>query len=75
MIKPVKRYRPERHYMRGPGPKWLEKHGGGIDQVDAISEGNGTDKRVWLQTSSFSLREAGRELTGSPRYRRNSTLA
>jgi len=20
-------YRPERHYMRGPGPKWLEKHG------------------------------------------------
>jgi hypothetical protein len=21
------RYRPERHYMRGPGPKWHEKHG------------------------------------------------
>jgi hypothetical protein len=20
------RYRPERHYMRGPGPKWREKH-------------------------------------------------
>ena len=20
------RYRPELHYMRGPGPKWLEKH-------------------------------------------------
>ena len=20
-------YRPERHYMRGPGPKWSEKHG------------------------------------------------
>lgn len=19
-------YRPERHYMRGPGPKWYEKH-------------------------------------------------
>ena len=19
-------YHPERHYMRGPGPKWLEKH-------------------------------------------------
>jgi|GEM_PF-3795133 hypothetical protein len=19
-------YRPERHYMRGPGPKWFEKH-------------------------------------------------
>ena len=20
------RYRPERHYMRGPGPRWHEKH-------------------------------------------------
>jgi hypothetical protein len=25
------RYRPERHYMRGPGPKWHAKHGGGRD--------------------------------------------
>ena len=23
----VKPYRPELHYMRGPGPKWREKHG------------------------------------------------
>jgi hypothetical protein len=23
------RYRPELHYMRGPGPKWGEKHSGG----------------------------------------------
>ena len=22
------RYRPEAHYMRGPGPKWHAKHGG-----------------------------------------------
>jgi hypothetical protein len=22
------RYRPELHYMRGPGPKWHEKHDG-----------------------------------------------
>jgi len=21
-----RRYRPELHYMRGPGPKWLERH-------------------------------------------------
>ncbi|SDI26838.1 MULTISPECIES: hypothetical protein [Bradyrhizobium] len=21
-----KKYRPEEHYMRGPGPKWREKH-------------------------------------------------
>jgi hypothetical protein len=23
---PVGKYRPEDHYMRGPGPKWREKH-------------------------------------------------
>jgi hypothetical protein len=22
-------YRPEKHYMRGPGPKWREKHARG----------------------------------------------
>ena len=22
----ARRYRPEAHYMRGPGPKWFEKH-------------------------------------------------
>ena len=23
---PVRKYHPEDHYMRGPGPKWREKH-------------------------------------------------
>ena len=23
---PRRKYRPEAHYMRGPGPKWREKH-------------------------------------------------
>ena len=23
------RYRPELHYMRGPGPKWQERHAAG----------------------------------------------
>jgi hypothetical protein len=23
----VSQYQPETHYMRGPGPKWREKHG------------------------------------------------
>jgi hypothetical protein len=23
---PARKYRPEQHYMRGPGPKWREKH-------------------------------------------------
>ncbi len=26
-IVPANSYRPEAHYMRGPGPKWREKHG------------------------------------------------
>jgi hypothetical protein len=51
MIKPIKRYRPERHYMRGPGPKWLEKHGGGIDRVGPVMDDHRTDKR--LLTSFF----------------------
>ena len=31
-------YRPELHYMRGPGPKWLERHGrrsGPSDETEA----------------------------------------
>ncbi len=28
-------YRPERHYMRGPGPKWRAKHG--IAEPDAAA--------------------------------------
>jgi hypothetical protein len=27
-------YRPELHYMRGPGPKWREKHGGAAAPVN-----------------------------------------
>lgn len=26
-------YRPERHYMRGPGPKWREKHAAGQGEL------------------------------------------
>lgn len=36
-----KQYRPEKHYMRGPGPKWREKHGppndgGNLVQIPVI---------------------------------------
>lgn len=33
---PVRKYRPEQHYMRGPGPKWREKHF--LDGVFAIAD-------------------------------------
>ena len=26
MVSHLDTYRPEKHYMRGPGPKWREKH-------------------------------------------------
>ena len=51
MIKPIKRYHPKRHYMRGPGPKWLEKHGVDVDRVDGVMDDSRTDKR--LLTSFF----------------------
>ena len=28
-------YRPELHYMRGPGPKWREKHAVAVAQTEA----------------------------------------
>jgi hypothetical protein len=44
MIKLIKRYHPERHYMRGPGPKWLEKHSGGIDRIGPVTDDHRGDK-------------------------------
>jgi hypothetical protein len=32
-------YRPELHYMRGPGPKWREKHGLGARKKNAVHKG------------------------------------
>jgi hypothetical protein len=32
---PRRKYRPEDHYMRGPGPKWRERH-----VLDRISSGS-----------------------------------
>jgi hypothetical protein len=31
-------YRPERHYMRGPGPKWQEKHGQKYGQKRGVTQ-------------------------------------
>jgi hypothetical protein len=44
MIKLINRYHPERHYMRGPGPKWLEKHSGGIDRIGLVAGHHHSDK-------------------------------
>ena len=51
-------YQPELHYMRGPGPKWLEKHAG-QSGASAIERGRKTPTliraieltlRRWLPT-------------------------
>ena len=60
MIKPIKRCHPERHYMRGPGPKWLEKYGGGVDRVDAVMDDQRTDRRL-LTSFFFQLTRPWRE--------------
>jgi hypothetical protein len=32
----VRQYRPQAHYMRGPGPKWREKHGRNIEAAGFV---------------------------------------
>ena len=53
----TKRYRPERHYMRGRGPMWLERHGGGIDGVVLVMDDPAAT--AIYSTSIPSLRSAG----------------
>lgn len=42
------RYRPELHYMRGPGPKWHEKHGGSPQPAPVVNEHRATAYSTWL---------------------------
>ena len=65
IIRPMKRYRAERHYMRGPGPKWREKHGE-IDRVGPVTDSHRHDKYL---LASF-LCGAGRQVHQASRARR-----
>jgi hypothetical protein len=47
-------YRPELHYMRGPGPKWLAKHHRGI-KFNSES-GDSTPRRLCLALSQRASR-------------------
>ena len=38
-------YRPEKHYMRGPGPKWLERHA--RTKTQARARGIGIRNEEW----------------------------
>lgn len=35
LYEPARKYQPEKHYMRGPGPKWCAKHGRNVDRISA----------------------------------------
>ena len=40
-----KQYFPEAHYMRGPGPKWREKHGGLDEDSSLVKVLNATNEK------------------------------
>ena len=66
---PIKRYRPERHYMRGPGPKWLEKHAGGINRVGPVMEDHRRTKHLLAGfISQFARLGGGRQSQEKTRY-------
>jgi len=50
-------YRPELHYMRGPGPKWREKHGAQMRLDRALSSGRHAEPACnsGLQLSTASV--------------------
>lgn len=50
-------YRPELHYMRGPGPKWHEKY-------DGLSLGAGKEHRADLPYSMWLIPAAAFALLG-----------
>jgi hypothetical protein len=46
-------YRPELHYMRGPGPRWHEKHDG--VPLAAQKEQHEHDYPLWLVPAAVAL--------------------
>jgi len=50
------RYRPEQHYMRGPGPRWLEKYiaRSGVGRMPG--EGEGRKARTLGRSIELKLR-------------------
>jgi len=60
-------YHPERHYMRGPGPKWREKH---AHHVSILSASSSADcSASWLDAErrcdcALTVRSLGHALKG-----------
>jgi hypothetical protein len=57
MGKVLERYQPELHYMRGPGPKWLEKHGQGANNSATPTNSELARAKGWREAVLTRLRE------------------
>jgi hypothetical protein len=44
-------YRPERHYMRGPGPKWQEKHRASFRLAASAQPKSETERELLAQSA------------------------
>jgi hypothetical protein len=55
MTKLLDHYHPERHYMRGPGPKWHERNGH-ADRTDLARSDCGASLRKWMLARLTALK-------------------
>jgi hypothetical protein len=67
-------YRPERHYMRGPGPRWREKYAA---VAARLGDGNRCDRFVRAETEGIVSEVAqpakmNQRVAGRPRERRET---
>ncbi len=62
----INRYRPELHYMRGPGPKWLERHGRSPRGQATTSAEAGCSALRALVDPDFLLAVSSRESRSMP---------
>jgi len=44
-------YRPERHYMRGPGPKWHEKHRAAFRMAASVQPKDEAEREMLVQAA------------------------
>ena len=44
-------YRPERHYMRGPGPKWHEKHRAAFRMAASVQPKDEGERELLAQSA------------------------
>jgi hypothetical protein len=48
-------YRPERHYMRGPGPKWQEKHRASFRLAASAQPKEEAERELLAQSAQATL--------------------